>query len=50
MPTKKTFGFVIGMLILWEGAMTIPKAWALRHAREDTGIKQEAFKAAAVVF
>ncbi len=50
MPNKKIFGLVIGMLILWEGAKTIPKAWALRHASEDTGLKGEAFKAAAVVF
>jgi len=49
MPTKKTFGLVIGMLILWEGAKALPKAWALRHASEDTGIKADAFTALGTV-
>lgn len=49
MPSKRTFNLVLAMLILWEGAKPIPKAWALRHAREDTGIRGEAFQAAALV-
>ena len=49
MPTKRLMGFMLGVLLLWEGAKGIPKAAALRHAREDTGLKQDAWLAAAQV-
>jgi hypothetical protein len=48
-PMKKNFDLVIIMLILWVPAKGLAKAVAARHASSDSGIAQDAAKAAVIV-
>ena len=50
MPTKRIFGLIVMTWLGLEGAKGIAKGFFLRHAREDTGIVQDAAAAGSLVF